>query len=132
MRVLWAMMFCQNIGSLIQYHLSSWQYIFSLNIHFFKTQDIIQYTTRYLNGLVGLHYFTQNLGKNRFQRHYTKGKKKKNSKQSILQSIQFSVDEKNNLTVSRFFFFLMCEVKVIKEFKLSIYLHYRKGLLKFE
>ena len=70
MRLLWVMMLCQNIESLIQYHLSFWQYIYSLNIHFFKTQDIIQYTTRYLNGLVGLHYFTQNLGKNLFQRHY--------------------------------------------------------------
>lgn len=95
------MMLCQNIGSLIQYHLSFWQYIYSLNIHFLKTQDITQYTTRYLNGLGGLHYFTQNLGKNLFQRHYTKGKKKKkkNRKQSKLQSILFSVDEKNNLTL---------------------------------
>ena len=100
------MMLCQNIGSLIQYHLSFRQYIYSLNINFLKTQDIIQYTARYLNGLVELSYFTQNLGKNLFQRH-TKGKKKTNSKQSKLQSILFSVDEKNNLTLcldSIFFF----------------------------
>lgn len=127
------MMLCQNIGSLIQYHLSFRQYIYSLNINFLKTQDIIQYTARYLNGLVELSYFTQNLGKNLFQRH-TKGKKKTNSKQSKLKSILFSVDEKNNLTLclDSMFFFLMCKVKLINEFKLSIYLDYRKGLLKFE
>lgn len=75
MRLLWVTMLCQNIGSLVQYHLSSWQYIYLLNTHFLKIQDIIQHTTKYLDGLVGLHYFTCNLRKNLFQRHYTKGKK---------------------------------------------------------
>ena len=125
MRLLWVMMLCQNIGSLIQYHLSFWQYIYSLNINFLKTQDIIQYTARYLNGLVELNYFTQNLGKNLFQRHAKGGKK--NSKQSKLQSILFSIDEKNNLKLCLdSIFCLMCKVKLIKEFKLSIYLDYKK------